>query len=317
MAPSRTSSVVVPPMQSPVVGSGSTLPRDAASWARCVTSIRLAQAVYRLAENAEADAQTFRSLGVDPDAVTTYMRHSADFCVVETESVVYLAIQGTLRPADALLHHDIQPIPDENGCVLHDGYESYAVRILAKLAMLDLPAIKKAKRLYLSGHGLGGAVAVLLSYLLRASRRPPLVGPDCAIEVATIGAPKCISFFVNEANATHGRPKRPVATEPDRAIARVVEEARGHRHFINVRDVVPHAKLTAFERTGQVYLITRTPQGRTQLFASPPGNILPPLPISVRLFPGLSKHALRHNIPPIMAAGADLAAYFEGNVAPI
>ena len=309
---------------SPVIGVGSRVPRDAASWARCVTAIRLAQAVYRFAENADADAQTFRSLGLDPDTVTIYMRHSADFCVIGSPgdgAVVYIAIQGGKTLSDIRLDGggDAQPIPDENGCVLHDGLESYAVRILAKLAALDLPAVKKARRVYLCGHGLGGAVAVILSYLLRFNRRPtPVVPADCEIEVATIGAPTCMAFLVNGANAARGRPKRTAANEPEPALAAVLKESAAHRHFVHIADAVPRTRFDAFERTGQTYLLTRMPKGkgRMQLFACP-NHVLPPRSVMRRLAPWLSKNRLTDYVPALMNVGADIAAFFEAGGSPI
>ena len=310
---------------SPAVEGQSLVPRDAESWRRCILALRMTCVAYGMPEDTTDEEyvmnqETLRELGVaDPTSLKVELTGSAEFVMVSTPDTFFLAVQGTSfkQVCDLAADVDISWVPDENSVVLHDGFEDYACRIYRRISELDPLELRKATRLYISGHSLGGAVAVVLSYLFRHSRGPPLVPADCVVEVATVAAPRSVSFHELGRKATRFHRSRPQSARTPQ-ITTWVEECRLHRHFVHKDDLVPRSPLPMLKFTGQVYVIERNTNrsGRFTLHACP-DNQLPPLPLAARLLTRLGSHLLRGYLVELIQIGADTVRYFEAGGAPM
>ena len=141
----------------------------------------------------------FAKLGVTPvrnnSGQTLFAKRSADMMVFEhatNRQVAFIALQGTNSIDDVLNDMKIAPWTDANGQVFHTGFYQYAT--FAYKAITDkadhhilaaLTGSGGVKTIYISGHSLGGAAAVILHYLLR---NDPAFA-SIAIKVVTFGAP--------------------------------------------------------------------------------------------------------------------------------
>lgn len=119
---------------------------------------------------------------------------------------------------------------DSRGFWAHFGMLMHARDFASGLIDADLLKVLRTRRVYITGHSLGGAVATLLPLVL-----PPLK-PEL---ICTFGAPRCLS------HATAGRYPHPV------------------RRFVGVGDIVPLVPFSnRFAHVGDVRYITAERNGK-------------------------------------------------------
>ncbi len=100
--------------------------------------------------------------------------------VVSSEDVTVIAFRGTDNPADWLVNLDVIPVQTPHG-EMHQGFAEAYKKM--KAPILDILRPKPPKHLWVTGHSLGGALAVVCAYDLIDNEKIALDG------VITFGQP--------------------------------------------------------------------------------------------------------------------------------
>lgn len=170
---------------------------------------------YVLACGARDDAELCHRLGTDAAHVPCAQLHAGPFrpaffvCVDDAHRRLVLCVRGSQEAPDAVTDLSALPVPfpssngKSGGAAAHGGF-LVAARLLAHTAAPLLAALQRAHPSYavrLVGHSLGGAVAALLTLLLRASlprARAVVFGvPACVSAALVPEARACVTSFVN------------------------------------------------------------------------------------------------------------------------
>ena len=158
-----------------------TLPLQAAladvSFANIQTYGQLAADTYlpasALETQLEQQGQTLVHQALLPESqVSYYLSATADMQTI--------AVRGTANLTNAMVDLDIEFQPDEQlGISLHNGFKTSAAAVYADVK----PHLDSSKPVTVTGHSLGGAIAVIVAMFLEQEQRTPA-------QVITFGQPK-------------------------------------------------------------------------------------------------------------------------------
>jgi triacylglycerol lipase len=114
------------------------------------------------------------------DQIVPVLADSLTAFVASGEDVTVIAFRGTDNPADWLVNLDVIPIQTPHG-EMHQGFADAYKKM--KAPILDVLRPKPPKHLWVTGHSLGGALAVVCAYDLIDNEKMALDG------VITFGQP--------------------------------------------------------------------------------------------------------------------------------
>ncbi len=159
-----------------------------------------------------------------------------------------LSICGTEDQKDAEIDLRVKPMPfDVEGGLVHTGFNDYAATLLDNdrfLALID-EVERSGEKLFLTGHSLGGAVALLTA--ARLTER----GLGDSIEVITFGAPAVGDrYFVNYFDGRINLTRITVSGDPIKKSLRSL----GYTHVGEAVKYVPAKSIAHFRHKMAVYL---------------------------------------------------------------
>lgn len=153
-------------------------------------------------EDAERQAQ-LTSQGQTLVHEATLADSQVSYFLSQRDGVQTIAVRGTANLTNVMVDLDIELQPDERlGITLHKGFKSSAEAVYADVK----PWLQADKPLHITGHSLGGAIAVVLAMYLQQDHYP-------VQQVITFGQPKVTN--VTGAGAYAAIPLTRVVTQKD------------------------------------------------------------------------------------------------------
>ncbi|EIK97141.1 lipase family protein [Pseudomonas sp. M47T1] len=121
--------------------------------------------------------------------------------ISHSDEVVLIAVRGSAQLADFIRDADATQVPFKGGGRVHDGFHG-ATQALEAFVTTYLDKFHTTQKLLITGHSLGGAIALLLSEVLRRRQ-----GFDYDIVLYTYGAPRAAdsTFIDGAADLVHYR----------------------------------------------------------------------------------------------------------------
>lgn len=119
---------------------------------------------------ATCPSETVRSAGWGFDKINHFPNGSLYACVASDDHTVLIAFRGTDDPKDWLVNTDAMPQSVPHG-IIHRGFYQAMKTLYAEVAAAATAQGVEKKNLWITGHSLGGALAVAFAYEILAEGR--------------------------------------------------------------------------------------------------------------------------------------------------